>query len=88
MESAEKPTKDLHLKASESLTKGGYPATPQSVNPNDDSLGESIQRDVRQLMGSALEKSLGGASSSVNDRSTKGRVVTLIGDLRRKLKAA
>ena len=88
MESAEQAINNLLSKASQSSTEAGHPATPQSVNPNDESLRESIQRDIQHLTGSTLEKSLGGASSSVNDRSTKGRVVTLIGDLRRKLKAA
>lgn len=86
MESAEQPTKDLHSKVSRSLTKADHPATPQSVNPNDESLRESIQRDVRHLMGSTLEEGFGGAGNSVNDRATKGRIPALIDRLRRRIK--
>lgn len=85
MESAEQPTKDLFSKINPSLKRAGHQA---AVNPNDESDLDTVKRDVRHLMGSALEEGFGGAGNSVNDRSTKGRVVTLIGDLRRKLKAA
>lgn len=83
MESAEKPIQDLHKKVS-----GYLKQTPQSVNPNDESALEPIKRDFQHLVGSNLESGFGGASNSVNDRDTKGRIATLIGKLRRMKKAA
>lgn len=81
MESAEQPIQDLYKKV------GGFlKQSPESVNP--EAPHEELKRNLQAVIGSTFEEHVGGASSSVNDRSTKGRVVTLIGDLRRKLKAA
>lgn len=88
MESAEKPNNDLLSKVSQSLAKAGHPATPQSVNPNDESVLEPIKRDFQDWAGSTFAETLGSASSSVNDRTTKGMTVTLISKARGRLKKA
>lgn len=86
MESAEQPSNDLLSKVSQGLVEAGHPATPQSVNPNDESSFEPIKRDFHNWAGSTIEETLGGASSSVNDRTTKGRIGILIDKARRRLK--
>ena len=88
MESAEKPIVELHEQVSNGLNQIGHPATPQSVNPNNESPLESIKRDVEQWTGSTLKKTMGGASYSINDRGTKGRIATLMNRLRWMKKAA
>ena len=88
MESAEKPTIELHKQISNQLTQSGHPATPQSVNPNDESVLEPIKRDFQNLVGSTLGENFGGASNSINDRTTKGRVGMLIERVRQRLKKA
>lgn len=88
MESAEKPIVELHEQVSNELNQIGHQATPQSVNPDDESPLEPIKRDVRQWTGSALEGTMGGASNSINDRGTKGRIAMLINRLRGMKKVA
>lgn len=80
--------KKLPKEVATNLTQAGYPATPQTVNPNDESPLESIKRDVEHWAGSTLKGTMGGASNSVNDRGTKGRIATLIGKLRGMKKVA
>lgn len=87
MESAEQRTTNLHAKVSESLTRSGHPATPQSVNPHDESSLGSVKRDVQHLTGSFIEERF-KPSNSVNDRNTKGKIATLIGKIRRMGRAA
>lgn len=88
MESAEKPIVELHKQVSEELSQIGHPVTPQIVNPDDESLLESIKRDVEHWTGSTLKETMGGASNSINDRGTEGRIPTLINRLRGMKKAA
>ncbi len=88
MESAEKPTTELHKQVSNGLNKIGHPATPQSVNPNDESSLEPIRRDFQDWAGSTFQEAIGGANNSVNDRTAKGRIGTLITGVRRKLRKA
>lgn len=74
MESAEQPNNDLLSKVSQSLVKAGHPATPQSVNPNDESVLEPIKRDFQNWAGSTFEEKTSGESSTTNDRTTHGKV--------------
>lgn len=84
-------TKDRDQKFHEGIandsTEAGHPATPQSVNPDDESALEPIKRDFQHLVGSTLEEGF-SASNSVNDRDTKGRIPTLIAGVRRRMKKA
>ena len=75
IQSAEQPTQDLHAVVSSKLTEAGHPATPQSVNPDDQSPLEEIARkigDATHVVGSAIEENLGGASPTTHVRTTGG----------------
>lgn len=95
IQSAEKPIQDLHAAVSSQLDQAGHPATPQSVNPEDQSPLENVRRIVEEItsdpvhiVGSTLEEHTIGKSPTTHVRTLKGEVPVLIALKRRFLKKA
>lgn len=93
IQSANQPTLKLHEGVSQDLVKAGHPtATPQSVNPHDQSHLENIRQTVSamtkdpvRIVGGIVEEGLGGANPNTHVGTTggKGPVSILLRKLRR-----
>lgn len=80
IQSANQPTKDLHQTVSGHLNELGHPATPQSVDPHDESSLEGIgqaaanmMKDPARVAGAVWEEQVSGESPSTDVGTTKGR---------------
>lgn len=81
MESAEKPIQDLHKEVSGLLKQSSGSVDPEAPH-------EELTRNLQAVIGSTIEEKLGVASTSVNDRHTKGKIATLIDKIKRIKRAA
>lgn len=72
----EQHVSDLHQKVSQQLNQAGHQATPQSVNPDDNSPLKSIQEavgDTTHVVGSTFEELVRGSDTS-HVRTATGKV--------------
>lgn len=88
MESAEKPTQDLHSKVSHNLNKAGHRVTPADLNPAPDVSLENI-RDILgkttvHLVNIPIEESLSGREETVSG----SKVVSFVREKIRRLRTA
>lgn len=84
-QSSEQPTKELQKNISGYLNQAGFEATPQSVNPEDNSPLKAIEErlgDTAQVIGSTLDEWVEGASESSRVRIAEGKVPIAIAALR------
>ncbi len=82
---------NLHKRVSSHLSKAGHPATPQTVNPDDQSPLEKIEEalgDPSHAVGSTIEEVFGGTGDATHVRTAKGKVSVFIALKRRFLKKA
>ena len=80
----------LHAKVSGHLNQAGHPATPQSVNPDDQTPLKKIEEtlgDTTHVVGSTIEEVF-GSSNTTHVRTTGGKVPILIALRKRFLKKA
>ena len=86
--SAEQLTRRLHEEVSGNLSEAGFKATPQSVNPDDNSPLEAIKEawgDTVHVVGSTVDEQIGGSGDTARIRTTEGRLPVAIANIRRRL---
>lgn len=80
-------TSALHKMVSSNLKQAGFEATPQSVNPEDNSPLKAIEEtlgDTAHIVGSTTDELIGGSTSdTARVRSAEGKVPTAIAAVRR-----
>lgn len=91
IQSAEQPTQDLHRTVSGHLNQAGHSATPESVNPQDQSPLKKVEDmvgDTTHMVESTFKELVGGTSDTTHVRTAGGKVPTVIALKRRLLRQA